>query len=91
MGPWDPSTTYCEHGMLHTPVLVWVSYFQKDDGQKLIKNTNKDTRVSTQQTFFVPLSVHAMGKTNTMKIEYTFTNNDDKDDKDDKHFSVQVK
>ena len=38
-----------EHGTLHTSVLVWVSYFQKDDGQKLIKkHTNKDTRVSTQ-------------------------------------------
>ena len=78
--------------MLHTLVLVWVSYFQKDDGQKAYKkHTNKDTQVSTQQTFFVSLSVHAIGKTTTTKIECTFTNSDDKYDKGDKHFSVQVK
>ena len=39
----------------------------------------------------IQLSVKAIGKTNTTKIECTFTNNDDKHDKDDKHFSVQVK
>ena len=60
----------CMNETLHTPVLVWVSYFQKDDGQKAYKkHTNKDTQVSTQQDFFfVSLSVHAVGQTNTMKI-----------------------
>ena len=49
--------------MLHTLVLVWVSYFQKDDGQKAKKHTNKDTQISTRQNFFVSQSVHAIGKT----------------------------
>ena len=77
--------------MLHTPVLFWVSYFQKDDGQKFIRKTIKDTQISTQQNLFLSLSVHAIGKTDTMKIECTFTNNDDKHDKHDKHFLVKVK
>ena len=47
---------------------------------------NKKTHELVKEIFFVSLSVHAIGKTNTMKIECTFTNNDDKHDKDDKQF-----
>ena len=44
-----------------------MSYFPKDDGQKCLKrDKNKNTLISTQQTpFFVLLSVHAEGKTDS--------------------------
>ena len=44
----------------------------------------------TANSFFVLLLVHAIGKTNTAKIECTFTNDDDKDYKD-KHVSIGLK
>ena len=43
-----------------------MSYFPKDDGQKCLKRTKINTLISTQQTpFFVLLSVHAKGKTDS--------------------------
>ena len=81
----------CSHGMLHTPILVWVSYSRKDDGQKAYKNKKSNThRLVHNKHFFVLLSVHAIGKTNTASIECTFTNDDDKDYKD-KHVSIGLK
>ena len=82
--------TFCE--MLHTPLLVWVSYSQKDDGQKAYKTKqlNEHRLVHSKHFFCVLLLVHAIGKTNTASIECTFTNKDDKDDKD-KHILIRLK
>ena len=45
------------HRMLHTPLLVWVSYFQKDDGQKSYKTkrSNAHKLVHSKTFFFVLL------------------------------------
>ena len=90
---WVPSgpELKCSHGMLHTLLLVWVSYSRKDDGHKAYKTKCSNAhRLVHSKHFFVLLSVHAIGKTSTVNVWCTFTNEDDKDDKD-KHVSIGLK
>ena len=80
------------HRMLHTPLLVWVSYFQKDDGQKKAyktKQSNAHGLVHSKTFFCVTVSTcHRQDQYSNDSC--SFTNKDDKDDKD-KQISIGLK
>ena len=78
--------------MLHTPLLVWVSYFQKDDGQKAYKTKQLNAhRLVHSKRFFFCVTVSTCHRQDQYSNHLcTFTNKDDKDDKD-KQISIELK
>ena len=65
------------------PLLSLGVIFPKDDGQKCLKRTKKkNTRISTQQTFFCIIVSTCQRQDRFNKLLCTFkTKRDDKDDK----------